>query len=208
MPSIFRPDRRGIAALRTCTLIGLMCIVATACGTQNSAAGKAGQPSGAGSGKQVAAAGAACSSAQLDITLDLKSAGVAAGTSVIPIDFTNVTRKSCQLAGFAFVSFANSMKGHKVGATSTADRAQTARTLDLAAGKTAHLWLKVVQATNLPTAKCKPRTVAGLRIKLSGEAAPIFISHKFRTCAKRILGTSILTVEPFQSGRARSGTAR
>lgn len=207
MQSIFRPSRRGMAALGG-TLIGLMCIVAaTACGTQNSPSSQSGRHPGSGS-KHVAAIGGPCTSANLDITLDLRSAGVAAGTSVIPIDLTNVSAKNCHLAGYAYVSFANSRRGAQVGAPSTADRAATARTLKLAAGKTAHLWLRMVQATNLPSAKCKPRAVAGLRLRLPGSAAPIFLQHKFRTCAKPIQGTDMLTVEPFQAGRAHSGTAQ
>jgi Protein of unknown function (DUF4232) len=205
MHSIFLRNRRGITALRACAVIGLMCLAATACGTQNGTAEKASHPSG---GKHVAVLGGVCSSAQLDITLDLKSAGVAAGTSVIPIDFTNVSAKSCQLGGYAFASFATSRQGPQVGAASTADRAATARTLQLGAGKTAHLWLRMVQATNLPAAKCKPKTVAGLRLRLPGQGAPIFLQHKFMTCAKHVHGTDMLTVEPFQAGRARSGTAQ
>lgn len=225
MQSIFRPSRRGMPALRwqapavrsadvsvrtvlrACTLIGLMCIVATACGTQNSPSAQSGRHRSSGS-THVRAIGGPCTSANLDITLDLRSAGVAAGTSVIPIDLTNVSAKNCHLAGYAYVSFATSRRGAQVGAPSTADRAATARTLQLAAGKTAHLWLKMVQATNLPAAKCRPRAVAGLRLKLPGTVTPIFLAHKFRTCAKAIQGTDILTVEPFQAGRAHSGTAQ
>ncbi len=206
MQSIIRPSRRGITALRAGTLIGLMCIVATACGTQNASSGQSGRHPGSGS-THVRTTGVPCTSANLDITLDLKSAGVAAGTSVIPIDLTNVSAKDCHLAGYAYVSFATSRRGAQVGAPSIADRAATARTLQLAAGKTAHLWLRMVQATNLPAAKCKPRAVAGLRLRLPGSAA-IFLQHTFRTCARPIQGTDILTVEPFQAGRAHSGTAQ
>jgi hypothetical protein len=211
MHRIFQPGRRGIRALRAFTLIGLMCTVAAACGTQNSPSGSpSARPSqqSPGGGKHTAALGSTCGAAQLDITLDLKSAGVAAGTSLIPIDFTNVTHKSCDLAGYAFVSFAKSSRGQQIGAMSTADRALAARQIQLGAGKTAHLWLRMVDAANLPASQCNPSTVAGLRVRLPGQGAAIYIPHKFKTCAKRVQGTDILTVEPFQAGRAHAGTAQ
>jgi hypothetical protein len=212
MQSTLLPGRPGIAALRQFAVIGLICLAAAACGTQNSGSG-AGSPGtqASGSGQPTggpAAADDACTAAQLDVTLDLRSAGVAAGTSLIPLDFTNVSVHNCRLAGYAFVSFAASRSGHQVGAASTADRAMSARTLLLKAGKTAHLWLKVVQATDLPAAQCKPESVAGIRLRLPGQTTAIFIEHRFRTCARRVHGTDLLTVEPFQSGRAHSGTAQ
>jgi hypothetical protein len=140
--------------------------------------------------------------------LDLKSAGVAAGSSLIPLDFTNVSTKSCRLAGFAYVSFATKYEGKRIGPAATADRAMTARTLLLGAGKTAHLWLRLATAADLPVRLCRPKKVAGLQIRLPGQAASIFIAHRFKTCAKRVRGTDILTVEPFQAGRAHAGTAQ
>jgi len=150
----------------------------------------------------------ACTTAHLVVTLDLSSAGVAAGTSLIPLDFTNVGATTCRLAGFAFVTFATSRSGSQVGAAATADRSVAAKTLLLGAGQTGHLWLKIVQAANLPTSQCRPQTVAGLRVRLPGQASAIFVAHQFMTCAKRVHGTDILTVEPFQAGRAHSGTAQ
>ncbi len=210
MRNTFLPRRPGIVALRQFAVIGLICVAAAACGTQSSGSGSTG-PQASGSGQPASgptAAADACTTAELDVTLDLRSAGVAAGTSLIPLDFTNVSRHNCRLAGYAFVSFAASRTGHQVGATSTADRAMAAPTLLLRAGKSAHLWIRLVQATDLPAAQCKPETVAGIRLRLPSEATGIFIQHRFRTCAKRVRGTDLLTVEPFQSGRAHTGTAQ
>lgn len=215
MRSVFLPGRRGIAALRMAAFVGLICVGAAACGAQQGQSGSgpraagSSQPStSAGGGHGTGSSEVACSAAQLDVTLDLKSAGVAAGTSVIPLDFTNVSTHGCRLAGYAFVTFTTSSKGRQVGAPSTADRAVTAKSLQLSAGKTAHLWLRMIQAANLPAVQCKPKTVAGLRVRLPGQASAIFIAHRFRTCAKRVHGADILTVEPFQAGRAHSGTAQ
>jgi hypothetical protein len=198
------PSRPGISALRSCVLFGLICVVAAGCGLQNP---RSGGPAGEQSSSPVVAA-AACDAAQLNATLDLRSAGVAAGESLIPLDFTNVSAADCTLAGFAFVTFTTSRAGGQVGAAATADRSLTSRSLLLGAGKSAHLWLRVVEAANFPTAQCRPEVVAGLRVRLPGQGSTIFLAHQFTTCAKRVHGTDILTVEPFQAGRARPGTAQ
>jgi hypothetical protein len=205
MHGTFSPGQRNIAALRRCALIGLICLAAAGCGAQN---GSAHSPSSAGHRGAMPTGDSPCDSSHLDVTLDLRSAGVAAGTSLIPLDFTNVSSASCRLAGFAYVSFAKSSSGARVGTAAAADRAVTARTLLLGAGKTAHLWLRMVAAADLPAKQCRPKTVAGLLVRVPGQSATIFISHRFTTCALRVRGTDILTVEPFEAGRARAGTAQ
>jgi len=201
--------------LRHCAALGLLCLAAAACGMQRghqAGAGGAGgvseSPSPSSGSSSTQAAGGPCTAAQLSVTLDLKSAGVAAGTSLIPLDFTNTSAASCDLAGFAEVSFVTSSAGHQVGAAATVDRSLSPKSLRLVAGDSAHLWLRLVQAANLPAGTCKPKAVAGLQVKLPGQAASIFVRHQFTTCAKRLHGTDILTVEPFQAGKARAGTAQ
>ncbi len=202
----FLPERPGMAVLRRCALIGLICVAAAGCGTASS--GHSGQAAGSGQRSANPPGDLACTTAHLDVELDLGSAGVAAGTSLIPLDFTNVSTSSCRLAGYAYISFISKYEGKRIGQAATADRALTARTLLLGAGKTAHLWLRMVAAADLPARLCRPKKVAGLQVRLPGQAASIFIAHRFVTCAKRVRGTDILTVEPFQAGRARVGTAQ
>ena len=149
-----------------------------------------------------------CATANLGVWVNLTEGSVAAGTASFPLDFTNLSSVSCRLAGFAYVSFAKSSSGAPVGAAAAADRAVTARTLLLGAGKTAHLWLRMVATADLPAKQCRPKTVAGLLVRVPGQSATIFISHRFTTCALRVRGTDILTVEPFEAGRARAGTAQ
>ncbi|HUC57997.1 MAG TPA: DUF4232 domain-containing protein [Streptosporangiaceae bacterium] len=206
MHRVFRPERPARAALGRCALIGLICVAAAGCGTASS--GQSDKAAGRGQHPANPPGDTACTTAHLDVTLDLKSAGVAAGTSMIPLDFTNVSTSSCKLAGYAWISFASKYQGKRIGPAATADRALAAHALLLGAGKTAHLWLRMVAAADLPARLCRPKKVAGLQVRLPGQAASIFIAHRFLTCAKRVRGTDILTVEPFQAGRARAGTAQ
>jgi hypothetical protein len=205
--------RHCFLALRHCAVLGLIGLAAAACGMQHghqagspAAGGASESPSSSGSTQAV---GGSCTAAQLNVTLDLKSAGVAAGTSLIPLDFTNTSTVTCDLTGFADVSFVTSSAGHQVGPAATVDRSLSPQSLRLVAGDTAHLWLRLVEAADLPTATCEPKNVAGLLVKLPGQATAIFVRHEFTTCAKPLHdGTDILTVEPFQPGRARAGSAQ
>lgn len=213
MHSSMHSTKPVFLVLRHCAALGLICLTAVACGMQRGhqaggrgTGGVSESPSPGSSSTQ--AAGGPCTAAQLSVTLDLKSAGVAAGTSLIPLDFTNTSKVSCDLTGFAAVSFVTSSAGHQVGPAATVDRSLSPRNLRLVAGNTAHLWLRLVQAADLPASTCRPKAVAGLLVKLPGQATSIFVRHQFTTCAKRLHGTDILTVEPFQAGKARAGTAQ
>ena len=154
------------------------------------------------------AAVTACTPAQLQVRLDTRSAGVAAGSSYLPLDFTNVGASSCTLAGFPQVSVAASSTGRQLGSAATLDRSATAQLMVLSAGQSAHIWLRLVDVTNIPAAQCRPVAAAGLRVSLPGQQQGTFIAHPMTTCARSVTGTDVLTVEPFQPGAARPGTAQ
>jgi Protein of unknown function (DUF4232) len=162
-------------------------------------------PARTGSPKPVAAA---CTIADITVRLDTGSAGVAAGTSYLPLDFTNDGSSSCLLAGFPEVTFADSESGRQIGAAATLDRSASAQTLTLAAGQTAHIWLRLVDVANLPTAKCRPVQAAGLRVGLPGQSRLTFVAHPLMACGRTVAGTDVLTVEPFRAGIAKPGTAQ
>src|SRR6266702_3701919 len=81
------------------------------------------------------AAGAPCLISQFKIRLDAGSAGVAAGTSYLPIDFTNAGSARCVLAGFPQVTIAAGSTGKQVGAAATVDRRLAPTAIVLAASQ-------------------------------------------------------------------------
>ena len=154
------------------------------------------------------AAVTACTSAQIQVRLDTRSAGVAAGSSYLPLDFTNAGPASCTLAGFPQVSVAAGSAGRQLGAAGTLDRSATGQLMVLSAGQSAHIWLRLVEVANIPAARCRPVAAAGLRVSLPGQQQGTFIAHPMTTCARPVAGTDVLTVEPFRPGAARPGTAQ
>ncbi len=179
-------------------VIAALCLAG--CGTRLAGAS-------AGASASVSDGAAPCAASALRIRLDTSAAGVAAGTSLVPLDFTNTTSASCALAGYPTVSFAASQAGGQVGEPGAADRTAAPERLLLAPGESAHVWLRLASAENFPATQCGPVTVAGFRVWLPGWAAGSFVACSALICAKVIHGSQILTIEPFSPGLARRGTA-
>ncbi|MHB1434437.1 MAG: DUF4232 domain-containing protein [Streptosporangiaceae bacterium] len=204
-----RAGRRGVTPLIRCGLMCGVALVVAACGLQKGP--QARHPHTAGTraaGSHTSAAGPACTPGDLKISLDVHAAGVAAGTSYLPVDFTNSSAGDCTLDGFPLVTLTTGQSGQQVGAAATADQSVTAPRLNLPAGHSAHIWLHVTSVANMPAAQCRPVTAAGFRIALPGQASATFLGFPMTTCAKAVHGTDVLTVEPFQAGKARRGTAQ
>lgn len=149
-----------------------------------------------------------CTLSDLHAAIDKHAAGVAAGTSYLPVNFTNTSGSACSLSGFPEVAFAARATGQRIGGTAAADRSITAPRVLLAPGRTAHVWLRLVSVANLPAATCRPVTAAGLRIALSGQTTHVFLAFPATTCSKPVPNTAVLDVEPFQAGKARRHSAR
>src|SRR6185312_3363439 len=141
MPGTKPAARRVFVVLRRLVALGLIGLGAAACGLQarhqaGSSHPDAGVKQSPGNRSRTSAGGP-CTTEELKVGLDLKSAGVAAGTSLIPLDFTNVGTASCELSGFAEVSFVTSSSGHQIGPAATVDRSLSAQSLRLGAGSSA-----------------------------------------------------------------------
>ena len=195
--------RRTGAAGRA-AIIGAVGLLAVGCGLQR--VPHLGHP-GHHAAHSPAPAAVACSPASVRVKLDLSSTGVAAGTSYLPIDFTNVSRDNCVLTGPPDVAVATGPGGRRVGAAAAVEGA-AGEPLVLAAGGTAHVWLHLASAADLPAAACGPTKAAGFLVTLPGQARAVFVRHRLTTCARRVPGTDVLIIEPVRSGPARPGTAQ
>jgi hypothetical protein len=186
---------------------------AAACGSLAPGGSAARPPSpGHASGRAAASSAppaslAACVTADLKVTLDIKAAGAAAGSSYVPLEFINASGHPCTLSGNPAVTFAAGIGGPQIGTAATAEHDVSPATLTLAAGGIAHAWLQIVDVVNYPATKCKPVQAGGLRVALAAAQPAAFLPHSFQACANRMPGSTVLAVFPVQPGRARQGTA-
>lgn len=201
---------RPLAAVMLCAQIGSVAVLVAACGLQRGHRHPAHDTKPPAN--QASSAEAACAPTDIRVRLDARSIGVAAGTSYVPLDFTNISAAACRLAGFPSVTVAAGQNGKQIGPAATSYAGSpgsgTGGNVVLSADGTAHAWLHIADAANLPASQCRPVRAAGLDVALPGETQATFVRYAVTTCAGRVTGTDILTVEPFHPGPARPGTAQ
>jgi len=134
------------------------------------------------------------------LAVKLGAGNGAAGSTFIPIVFTNTTGSSCSMFGYPGVSFVTGQGGSQIGSAAMRDSTQPARTIVLAAGGVAHATLRVVQALNFPTAACKPVTANTLKIFPPGQTDPLYIAFTAMTCASTSPAEQVLFVQTIGSG--------
>jgi Protein of unknown function (DUF4232) len=151
----------------------------------------------------------ACPSSALRVALDTSAETLAAGSSYLPLDFTNTAHSACRLTGYPDVAFAAGAPGARIGGSAARDQGVAARAVTLAPGATAHAWLVVAAAANYPAGQCHPVTAHALQVRAPGQDGVSYLRHEFPACAAAALsGGSVLTVQPVQPGRAKRGTAQ
>ena len=174
-----------------------------------SACGSAGAPGSgqATAGGQPTGAVAACAPSALRVTLDSSAAGVATGSSYIPLEFTNSSARACTLSGYPAVTLTAGAAGPQIGNAAAAEQATRSTTLTLAPGGVAHAWLQIADVANYPASRCRPVQAGGIRVAFAGTDTAAFLPHSLQACANAMPGSSVLAVFPVQAGQAKRGTA-
>ncbi len=209
--------RRGLAAA------GLAAVAATAagCGSSGSSTpSPSGTPSSAASSGSASTSApastpasapshsagpglAACNTSALSVTLASDQGGGAAGSTYVPINFTNTTGTACALYGYPGVSFVTGPGGSQIGAPATRAPNVSSISVMVASHATAHAWLQLVQAGNYPASTCHPVTAHWLKVYPPGNTAASYIGHSFPACSSAKV--NILTVMPVRTGAGVQG---
>jgi hypothetical protein len=140
----------------------------------------------------------ACATSGLSVKLGAGNG--AAGSTYIPIVFTNTTGSSCSLFGYPGVSFVTGQGGSQIGSAAQRDSTQPAQNIVLAAGGVAHATLRVVQAANFPVAACKPTTAGELKIFPPGQTAPLYLAFSAKTCTSTAAASQVLFIQTIGAG--------
>jgi hypothetical protein len=130
--------------------------------------------------------------------------GGAAGSTYLPIDFTNSSGRACAMYGYPGVSFVSSRGGSQIGAAAVRSQGFSSAPVTLASHGTAHAWLQVAEAGNYPESTCHMVTATWLRVFPPGSTVPAYVSHTFSACSSD--QANILTVLPVRSGAGAQGT--
>lgn len=123
-----------------------------------------------------------CPASGLVVWAGEEPGGGAAGSVYYRIEFTNLSSKTCTIAGFPAVS-AVSLKGKRIGAAATHSPGKKVKAVKLAQGQTATAQLQIVDALNYSPNECKATWAAGLRIGIPGGSGSKLAPLAFQTCA-------------------------
>jgi hypothetical protein len=177
-----------------------------ASGKTSAGATAAASAAGIGSAASGTAGLALCQPSSLQVTVNASQAGGAAGSTYLPVDFTNTSGAPCGLYGYPGMSFvtAGNGSGSQIGAAAQQNPSFGKVPVKLAAGGVAHAWLQVTEAGNYPAATCQPVTAHWLRVYAPGETQALYVSHAFDACSSD--SAPLLTVMPVRSGQGVQGT--
>jgi hypothetical protein len=185
----FTMNRRSIPALRR---VGLAAGVAVAAALgAGAAAGAATVPAA-----HTAASVATCATSQLTVWYG-EPGGAAAGSSYVPLEFSNIGTTSCALDGFPGVSAVGDT-GAQLGTSASWNHAITPTNVVLAPGGTAHVILQITDVYNYPPTTCGPTQASGLRVYPPNQTASVIVPLTFEACGKT--GPVFLNVDPVNSG--------
>ncbi|MBM4523864.1 DUF4232 domain-containing protein [Rhodococcus hoagii] len=190
---------RNPVLIRTLGAVGIAALLTTAaCGSDESGTPDA-VPTAAASVTAAAAAATApaqqagCAVSELRLTLGQGQG--AAGSTELPLVFTNVGGRTCALDGFPGVSYVQGgADGAQVGAAATRS-GESAGAVTLAPDATATAMVRAVEVQNYPADTCAPIPVAGLRVYPPNDTGSIFVPYATTGCSKTGDGLNQLSVQ-------------
>jgi Protein of unknown function (DUF4232) len=172
-------------------------VTATPSGATSPAADGTGGVGGTG-GASAANGPASCATSALHV--DLGQGNGAAGSTYVPIHFTNQSSTACTMYGFPGVSFVTGVGGSQIGASAGEDTSTARRVVTLAPGGKATAVLRIVVAQNFPTAKCKPVTTHWLKVYPPGQTAALYVKFTSAACSSTSTAVRVLGVQTVLPG--------
>jgi hypothetical protein len=137
------------------------------------------------------------------VSLKANTGGGAAGSTYLPIEFTNTSGSACALYGYPGVSFVTGQNGSQIGAPAKRSGSFANVTVTVASHATAHAWLQVAEAGNYPASSCHAVSAHFLKVYPPGNTAPAYISYSDQTCSSGKVAT--MTIDPVRTGPAQQG---
>jgi hypothetical protein len=131
----------------------------------------------------------------MDLSAHVGLAQGTAGSIYQVIYFTNRSNAPCTLYGYPGVSLAaGSSTVNQVGAAASRTTATAAAQVTLNAGQSANATLRIVEAGNYPSARCKPTATTFLQIFPPGQTTPIYLAYKSTGCSSSSVNLLSVTV--------------
>ena len=124
----------------------------------------------------------------------------AAGSTYVPIVFTNISSATCTLYGYPGVSFAGGSPVSQIGVAADRNPATPRQLVNLAPGAVASALLRIVTAQNFPASSCQLVTASYLQVYPPNQTTPIYVSYSSPACSKPIHLLTVNVVKPGTGG--------
>jgi Protein of unknown function (DUF4232) len=152
-------------------------------------------PSGSASATPAVAGPGACQFNALKVVLGPGNA--AAGSQIIPIQFTNVSSSTCTLYGFPGVSLTGETYAVQVGPAAARNHASTESVITLEPGAVASALIKIVDAQNYSAGPCGLTTASGIKVYPPNLTSAVGLPFNGFACVHKY---NVLSVDPVVAG--------
>lgn len=154
-------------------------------------------PSSPGQGTSHAAPVGAQPCATRDLGVSTGQGQGAAGSTYVPIVFTNNSNATCTLYGYPGVALAGGSPVRQIGAAADENHATPRQIVTLSPGAIASALLRIVAAQNFPAARCHQVRVTDLQVYPPNQTTPIYVKFSSTACSKPV---HLLTVDVVKAG--------
>lgn len=121
----------------------------------------------------------------------------AAGSTYLPIVFTNISGVTCTLFGYPGVSLAGGSPVAQIGAAADRNPGVPAQAITLGPGDRAFARLRIVTAQNYPPSRCHLAHASYLQVYPPNQTTPIYVAYSAAACSKPV---HLLTVDAVRPG--------
>lgn len=134
-----------------------------------------------------------------ELTVTLGQAGGAAGSTELPLVFTNTSSRTCNLDGFPGVSYVTVASGNPVGAPATRSGSGSSSVVSLAPGSAGTAMVRTTNVENYPADQCGVTEVAGLQVYPPNSYDSVFVPYPTKACSMTGANINQLSVAPVNS---------
>jgi Protein of unknown function (DUF4232) len=124
----------------------------------------------------------------------------AAGSTYLPVVFTNNSTATCTLYGYPGVSLAGGTPVRQIGVAADENPATPRQVVTLKPGGSASALLRIVAAQNFPPARCHLVHATYLQVYPPNQTTPIYAMYSGAACSKSVHLLTVDVVKPGKGG--------
>ena len=135
-----------------------------------------------------------------DLGVHMGNSSGAAGSTYVPVTFTNDSNATCTLYGYPGVALAGGNPVAQIGVAADEDPTTPRELVTLAPGAVASALLRIVSAQNYPAARCHQVPTTYLQVYPPNQTTPVYVQYTSTACSKPVHLLTVDVVKPGAGG--------